>query len=152
MVSFVALSEKCFYRHCTTVNIHNFQWQSENLGHANLTHLGWSVKVPHFLSPFDPKEGQMQKKNCRYSDWSIEKQAPWFRLGSNVVPPIPFQFLQKCYPFYFMFQTSQRRHLRIHKAILGWTVYRQFPGIYWDKQLSGKTLFVLLRSSGLLFI
>ena len=67
----------------------------ENLGPAYLTHLGWSFNVPHFLPPFDSEEGQMQKKNYRCSDGNIEKQAPWFRLGSNLVPPVPFQFLQK---------------------------------------------------------
>ncbi len=48
--------------------IMDFQWQSENLGHAYLTHLGWSTgQGTPFLPPFDPKEGQMQNKNykCR---------------------------------------------------------------------------------------
>ena len=70
----------------------------KNLGHAYLTHLEWSFnmfKVPHFLPHFDPKEGHMLKKNCRYSDGNMEKHAPWFISGSNLVPPIPFQFLRK---------------------------------------------------------
>ncbi len=41
----------------------------------------------HFLPAFDPKQGQMQKKNCHYGDGNIEKQAPCFRSGFNLVPP-----------------------------------------------------------------
>ncbi len=70
--------------------MYNFQWQRENLGHGYLTHLGWSFKVPHFLPPFDPNEGQMQKRNCRYGDGNIEKPPPWFKSGSNLVPLTPF--------------------------------------------------------------
>ena len=54
---------------------------------------------PIFLRPYGPKEGQMKKKNCRYNDSNIEKQAPWFRSGSNLVPLIPFQFLRKSNKF-----------------------------------------------------
>ena len=32
-------------------------------------------------------------------------------------------------------QTSQKRHLCMKKAILRRTIYWQFPGIHWDKQL-----------------
>ena len=67
--------------------------------HRDLTHLGWSFKLPHFLPPFDPKEGQMQKKNCRYGAGNIKKQTPWFRSGSILVPPLPFQFLRKSNKF-----------------------------------------------------
>ena len=38
---------------------------------------------------------QMQKKNCRYDDGSIEKQTTWFRSGFIPVRPLPFQFLRK---------------------------------------------------------
>ncbi len=35
------------------------------MSHAYLTHLGCSFKAPHFLPPFDPEEGQMQRIYCQ---------------------------------------------------------------------------------------